>query len=180
MKPHESPKLIAMKSFRLVAAALLALVALAIATPAHAANAPGSSSTKPTIVRIYHQPVTPTSVQGTGLGTVRTYFAPIAVDGKSADGQYLTGTLTTVALGMPGGQEVRSSNLVYVLGGEENQLVVGGISLYAPAGATIAAGQTTIRPVLGGSGAYEGAKGQVFSKNLGDAGWTHVFRITMP
>jgi hypothetical protein len=33
--------------------------------------------------------------------------------------------------------------------------------------------------VVGGSGSYSGARGEVVSTNLGDQGWSHVFRITM-
>jgi len=52
--------------------------------------------------------------------------------------------------------------------------------LYAPAGATLAPGARTVRPVIGGSGDYKGARGQVVSTNLGANGWTHVFDITLP
>lgn len=153
-------------------AALVLGLALLGSTPAHA------DSTQ--IVRVYHQAVTPISTVGTGIGTVRTFFTPIAVDGKSADGQYLTGTLTTFAPNVKDGLELRGSNLTYVFGAEENQLVVGGVSLYPPSGATLAPGQRTVRPVVGGSGIYEGATGQVVSVNLGPNGWTHTFRITVP
>lgn len=108
---------------------------------------------------------------------MRTFFIPIAVDGLAADGQYLTGTLTTLSNPMASGEEIRSSNLTYVFGRETSQLVVGGISLYPPAGATLATGQSTTRPVIGGSGIYVGARGQVVSTNLGANGWTHVFKI---
>lgn len=164
-----------MKIFRALSVALIAVLAVFVAVPANAAQA------KPdVIVKVYHQPVTPTAVIGSGLGTVRTFFAPIAVNGTSADDQYITGTLTTVAQGVADGLEVRTSNLAFVIGGEQNQLVVGGVSLYAPAGATIAAGARTIRPIIGGSGKYEGATGEVVSTNLGANGWTHVFRVFLP
>lgn len=151
-----------------------ALVASTTVVPAQAAPA-----NKATVVNVYHQAVSPIAVSGSGIGTVRTFFIPLAVNGKAADGQYLAGTLTTLDTAMPGNQELRASNLTFVLGAEANQIVVGGISLYPPAGATLAPGQTTIRPVLGGSGTYEGARGQVVSTNLGANGWTHVFRIRM-
>lgn len=154
-----------------LAATVVALVAVA---PAQAAPAD-----KPTVVTVYHQAVNPIAVSGSGIGAVRTFFIPLAVNGKAADGQYLAGTLTTLDTAMPGNQELRASNLTFVLGAEANQIVVGGISLYPPAGATLAPGQTTIRPVLGGSGTYEGARGQVVSTNLGANGWTHVFKIRM-
>lgn len=132
-----------------------------------------------TEVTVTHAAVTPTATTGTGLGTVRTFYVPIDVDGVSADGQYLTGTLTTLAEGGDGDQELRSSNLVFVFGDEANQLVVGGISLYPSAGATLAVGEETVRPVVGGSGSYSGARGDVVSTNLGGEGWSHVFRIRL-
>ena len=163
---------------RLLIAPLIAALALLGGAPAHAAHESGHES-KPVTVRVYHQAITPVAVLVTPAATVRTFFGPIAVDGKAADGQYITGTLTTLVGGMPGGQELRASNLVFVFGSEENQIVVGGISLYPPTGATLAPGQRTVRPVLGGSGIYDGASGQVVSTNLGADGWTHVFRITL-
>ena len=131
-------------------------------------------------IRVYHQAVNPISVSGSGIGTVRTFFIPIAVDGKAADDQYLAGTLTTLAEQVGGNEELRASNLTFVFGAEPDQLVVGGISLYPPASATLAPGARTVRPVVGGSGKYFGARGQVTSTNLGANGWTHVFRIVLP
>ena len=92
----------------------------------------------------------------------------------------IAGTLTTLATGLPGDQELRASNLVFVIGDEANQLVIGGISLYPAAGATIAAGTRTTRPVIGGSGTFAGATGEVVTTNLGADGWTHVFLIQQP
>jgi hypothetical protein len=110
---------------------------------------------------------------------VRTFLIPIDVDGVSAEGQYLSGTLTTLSDSVNGDEELRSANLVFVFGDEANQLVVGGISLYPPAGSTIAVGAETVRPVIGGSGIYAGATGEVISTNLGDMGWSHVFHIRL-
>ncbi|MCX6425088.1 MAG: hypothetical protein NTV96_11360 [Actinobacteria bacterium] len=159
---------------RPVAVVVASLAALFVVMPAQAAP-----SDRVTTVKVYHQAVTPIAVSGSGIGTVRTFFIPIAVNGKAADGQYLTGTLTTVSAAMADGQEIRASNLTFVFGTEDNQMVVGGISLYPPAGATIAPGAKTIRPVIGGSGIYDGARGQVVSTNLGANGWTHVFKIRL-
>ena len=163
-----------MRISRVVAVLATSVIALAATVPAQAAPA-----NKPTVVTVYHQAVNPIAVSGSGIGTVRTFFIPLAVNGKAADGQYLAGTLTTLDTAMPDNQELRTSNLTFVLGAEANQIVVGGISLYPPAGATLAPGQTTTRPVLGGSGTYEGARGQVVSTNLGTNGWIHVFKIRM-
>lgn len=159
---------------RVLVAPLASALVLLVGSPAQAAP-----ESKPITVRVYHQAIAPVAVLVTPAATVRTFFGPIAVDGKAADGQYITGTLTTLVGGMPDGLELRASNLVFVFGSEANQMVVGGISLYPPTGATLAPGQRTVRPVLGGSGTYDGASGQVVSTNLGADGWTHVFRITL-
>lgn len=133
------------------------------------------------VINVYHEAVSPLSTIGSGLGTVRYFFIPIAVNGTAADGQYLSATLTTVAQGVPPtGKELRASNLVFVFGQEADQIVVGGVSLYAPAGATLAPGTRTIRPITGGSGRYEGAVGQAVSTNLGANGWTHVLQVYLP
>lgn len=152
----------------------LLLLAIALSTgSAHAA-------TEREVVRVYHQAVQPIATSGSGVGTVRTFFIPMAVDSKAADGYYLTGTLTTLATDMADGYEIRASNLIYVFGNEADQLVVGGISLYPPSDATLPPGSRTVRPVVGGSGRYDGATGQVISRNYGAQGWTHTFRIVLP
>ncbi len=163
-----------MRTSRIVAVIATTVLAFVSFAPAQAAP-----SQKATVVKVYHQAVNPIAVSGSGIGTVRTFFIPMAVNGKAADGQYLAGTLTTFDTAMPAAQELRGSNLTFVFGAEANQIVVGGISLYPPAGETLAPGQTTVRPVLGGSGIYNGARGQVVSTNLGANGWTHVFTIRM-
>jgi len=147
-----------------------ALVQVGVAQAAQAAD-------KGRTVTVTHGAVAPTLIQGEGLGAVRTFFIPTTVKGKSGPQYYLTGTLTTVAVGMPNDQELRTSNLTFVFGDEANQIVVGGISLYPASSATLTTGQKTIRPVLGGSGTYDGARGYVLSTNRGADGWTHVFHL---
>ena len=165
-----------MKITRSLSALLIGLMALVgIATPAQAAPKSGI-----TTVTVYHQPVVPTAVTGTGIGTVRYFSIPMAVNGVAADGQYLTGTLTTLDIGVPGGREIRASDLNFVFGSSDDQLVVGGIAIYPAAGATLAEGARVVRPVIGGSGKYAGAAGQAISTNLGAKGWTHVFKIRIP
>lgn len=162
-----------MRIVRTVAAAVALTLGVSLvgALPASAAKA------KTTVITIAHAPVTPTSVSGSGLGTVRTYYVPITVVGKTPQTGYMSGTLTTIATGQPNNQELRAANLMFVVGSEPNQIIVGGLSLYPADGATLAVTQSTIRPIIGGSGTFRGARGQVESTNLGDQGWRHVFRI---
>lgn len=161
---------------RSLSAVIIGLIALiGVAGPAQAASKSGV-----TTVTVYHQPVVPTAVTGSGIGTVRFFSMPTAVNGVAADGQYMTGTLTTLDVGVPGGQEIRASNLNFVFGSADDQLVVGGIAIYPAAGATLPDGARVVRPVIGGSGKYAGAVGQAISTNLGSKGWTHVFKIRLP
>jgi hypothetical protein len=153
--------------------AVLTVTLAGFATPAVAAPRDDHRTT----VTITHAPLAPTAVIGTGLGAVRTFYVPIRVNGKASPVSFLTATLTTTAVGLADNTELRASDLVFVVGREANQLVVGGTSRYPSDGGTLAAGQRTVRPVVGGSGIYDGARGSVVSVNLGERGWRHVFTI---
>lgn len=156
-----------------------ALAALVLAGSAGAANATHKGSEHAKKVVITHGVVAPTSTSGSGLGMVRTFSAPITVDGKSNAGSYFAGTLTTIMLDTTTNQDVRASNLNFVVKKAENQLVVGGVAVYPADGSTLAVGSKTTRPLLGGSGTYAGATGWVVTTNLGTNGWKHVFHIVM-
>jgi hypothetical protein len=138
---------------------------------------PGATTQELTIT---HGVVEASSTTGEGLGVVRTFFVDTNVDGVGADGQYLVGTLTTLTGDVKNNREIRGSDLVFVMGSEADQLVVGGISFYPQSGETLADGQDTVRPIIGGSGTYRGAAGQVTSTNLGADGWSHVFEVFLP
>ena len=165
-----------MRIFRIVPLVLIGLLAfVGGASPAQADTGSGI-----TTIRVYHQAVAPALTTGTGIGTVRYFTAPIAVNGVAANGQYMTGTLTTLDTGIPGGDEIRASDLNFVFGNSNDQLVVAGVAIYPAGGATLADGARVIRPVIGGSGKYAGAVGQAISTNLGATGWTHVFKVRIP
>lgn len=129
------------------------------------------------IIRVQSGAVTPTSVTGTGLGTVRTYFVPTAINAVAADGQYITGTLTTVVTGLPNDKEMRLANLVFVMGQPQDQIVLGGLATYPTGASVIAEGERTVRPIIGGSGKYAGVVGYAVSINKGPQGWTHVLHL---
>jgi len=154
----------------------VAVSLLAVAVAALGYLVISDSTTK---IVVTHGVIAPSATIGSGLGTVRTFYIPTTVDGVDAADQYLTGTLTTLAEGINGDQEIRSSNLVFVLGDEKNQIVIGGISLYEPAGATLVPGVQTTRPIIGGSGIYKGATGEAISANFGDQGWSHELYVKL-
>jgi hypothetical protein len=165
-----------------IARSALVAIALLLGFTSLAGAPAASAAGRSTTVTITHAALTPTSVQGSGLGTVRTFYVPTKARGRAVPGTgavpgYLAGTLTTIAVGLDGNRELRAANLVFVVGSEANQLVVGGVSSYPSDGSTLAVGQRTVRPIIGGSGVFDGARGSVVSTNLGAQGWRHVFRI---
>ena len=145
--------------------------------------------TKPTrvVVRVAHGPVTASNSQyidaapaGPSVGDVRTYYLPLTRPGTSRKIGYLTGTLTTTATGRPRlGMELRTANLVFVLGRAANQLVVGGVAAYAQSAPVLAKKSVVTRPVIGGSGKYAGARGFCVTTHLANNTWTHVFHVTL-
>ena len=160
----------------IVPALAIALSALLAPQAAQADERPTHDRSKSTVV-FRHGVVAPTGTQGSGLGMVRFFTIPGTIDGRPGVTAYLNGTLTTIALDPAQNRDVRASNLILTVGGEQNQLVFGGLSVYPADGSTLAPGTRTIRPVLGGTGIYDGARGSVVSENLGAQGWVHTFRI---
>jgi hypothetical protein len=152
------------------------------------ALAPGARATPPRtlVVAVAHRAVTAADTQyldappaGPSAGDVRTYYLPLTRPGGTEEIGYLTGTLTTTAVDRPtAGMELRTANLVFVVGPAADQLVVGGVSAYAQSAPTIARKSVAVRPVIGGSGKYAGARGWCVSTHLADGTWTHVFHLT--
>ena len=161
-----------------IARAFLASV-FALACIAGVASPASATGGKPheTLLHIWHAPLTPSAVIGSGLGTLRTYFVPTAVEGKSNDGQFLSAQMTTVAVDVPGNQELRESSLIFTDKGEADQILVRGVASYPAQGGVLQPGQKTVRAIIGGTGKYAGARGYVVSVNNGPDGWLHTFHL---
>ncbi|MEI7779135.1 MAG: hypothetical protein WCJ42_06875 [Actinomycetes bacterium] len=114
-------------------------------------------------------------VPGPSMGDVLVFYIPLT----SSESGYLTGTLTVTGSNQPSeGMEVRIANLTVSVGSQSDQLVIGGSALYNIVSPTLAIGATTVRPVVGGSGRFAGARGWVESVQHPDGTWTHTFHIT--
>ncbi|MFZ9885341.1 MAG: hypothetical protein ACO3ON_07805, partial [Ilumatobacteraceae bacterium] len=72
---------------------------------------PDASNSISKVIVVTHGVVTPTATTGSGIGTIRTFNIPIAIDGMESDDQYMLGTLTTLEVGVNGNEELRSTNL---------------------------------------------------------------------
>jgi hypothetical protein len=145
----------------------------------------GAAGPKARVISVAHGAVTTSNSQyidlgtpGASVGDLRTYYLPLARTGTTATVGYLTGTLTTVAVDQPApGMELRTANLVFVIGRVSDQIVVGGVAEYTQTASTVAAKSTVTRPVIGGSGRFAGARGWCISTHLADNTWTHVFHL---
>jgi hypothetical protein len=160
---------------RALAAAVGALV-LALAAIAITGCGAGART-----ITVTHGPVTLVYADvgdpGPSVGDTRGTETATQVEGSQVAGR-LDAILTTTAIDSPSaGVEVRIGHLVFAFGDGTDQIVVDGTSLYPSASATIAVGATTIRPIVGGSGIYAGARGYAESTHLDDGTWRHVLHL---
>lgn len=137
---------------------------------------------EPRVITVYHATVAMTTIPvnrggPASLGDLRVANA-ILTDRSGLRIGELHGTLITTAIDTPGpGDEIRQSNLVFQVGRPQDQIVVGGESAYPASSSTIATATTIVRPILGGSGRYAGARGTARTDHFDDGTWRHVFRL---
>jgi len=144
--------------------------------------APPASAGPITIVKIAHGPVTATVVPVTpgtaSPGDLRLFHVPLTRPGRTKTIGFLSGSLLTTAVGRPAaGEELRAADLVFTVGATKNQLVLGGTAVYDQQAPTVAKKTSAIRPLLGGSGRYAGARGWCESVHRKDGTWRHTFHI---
>ena len=116
---------------------------------------------------------------GNSPGDVYHFSAPLR---SSAGGQIMgevfgSKTLIKLATDADPDVEKRGTLLFFTFGGGQDQIVVFGITNYSPTAGEFAAGQPVVRPVLGGTGKYMGARGQVTSTRNADDSYTQVFTL---
>lgn len=134
------------------------------------------------VVKVAHPAVTatvdPVTPGVASPGDVRTYYTKLTKPGKSAKIGFMTGSLLTTAVGKPSvGKELRSADLVFTIGKARNQMIVGGVAEYVQQAPTVAERTSVIRPVIGGSGKYDGARGWCESVHRTDGTWRHTFHV---
>ncbi len=132
------------------------------------------------VVKVAHGPITasldPVTPGTASPGDVRLYYIDLTKPGKKKVIGFMTGSLTTTAVGKPqAGKEYRSADLVFTVG--DSQLVIGGVAEYDQNAATVAKRVSVIRPVVGGTGKYAGAHGWAKSTRFKDNTWRHTFHV---
>jgi hypothetical protein len=88
---------------------------------------------------------------------------------------FVHGTQTSIRL--EGDREIVQGMLTYHLG-HGNEMVVGGLSEYPTRGAAgLVVGRRYVRPILGGTGAYAGARGTLTSVRKSNGRYEQEFRF---
>lgn len=155
---------------------LLFLPVLVLSVTTVACSADGSDEVS--TVTITHGPVTPTAtIPGSqdGIGTLRTFHAPVEANGGVVG--YFDSTMTTTGVDLAAGTETRITTIVVTLNDGADQLILEGAATYPAAGSTVQPATTVTRPIIGGSGVYVGARGWVESTRFADDTWAHVFHF---
>jgi len=90
----------------------------------------------------------------------------------------MSGVLITVDLPDAAGDEFedRIGQIAFDLGGSDS-LVVAGESVYSPDAAEMNPAQPQLRAVIGGTGRYIGARGQVMTTRNPDGSYEHAFEL---
>ena len=149
--------------------ALVATVPVATAASAHT-----SAVTRMTVNQAKPTLFTYDNLPGEIPGK-KTYFAaPLTKPSGEAFG-VLTGNISTVAPVAGNPAEARLRKLIFTLPG--GQIIAEGNSLYPRGEVEISPNTTIVIAVIGGTGAYIGAQGQVATSRNPDGTYTHKFTL---
>ncbi len=112
---------------------------------------------------------------GKSPGDVYVFDATIVKpNGRTKIGR-VRGTQTDIKIER--GVETVQGMLTYQMG-PGNEIVIGGLSSYPLTGTGLIRGRSYVRPVLGGTGRFAGARGTVSSRYLGGGRYDQLFRLT--
>lgn len=161
------------RSMKIVSPVLIALFALS------AFLASACSGGAATIVTFTHGAVTPTTIvmgtDGGAVGAVRTFHAEAAADDGTAG--TFDATMVTTSVDETAELETRLTTIVFSVSDGADQLILSGSAVYPATGSTIKTADTVIRPIIGGSGRWSGARGWAESTHEADGSWTHAFHL---
>ena len=73
--------------------------------------------------------------------------------------------------------ERRATLMFFTFAGDNDQIIALGAADYTPSAPEFEGGRSAVRPVLGGTGKYIGARGQVTSTRNADGSYTQVFTL---
>ena len=140
---------------------------------------PGSG---PRALVVYHGPTEPpvyidNGAIGDSVGDVRIFhFTGTTDDGSPVVMDWIM-TTTGVNTTDEGGESRVTLGVFSFTGADVDQLMLEGVGLYPGVDDTFTPNSVLVRPIIGGSGRFKGASGEVVSTHLEDGSWTHEFRL---
>jgi hypothetical protein len=116
---------------------------------------------------------------GKSLGDIYHFSAPLHSErGGPVTGEVIgSKTLVKVATDANPNLERRATLLFFTFAQGKDQIIALGAADYTASAPEFEAGQPVVRPVLGGTGKYIGARGQVTSTRSDDGSYTQVFTL---
>jgi hypothetical protein len=122
----------------------------------------------------------PAGAASEGTRIIRLQQAPptlttIALGPAGPIGDEITSEAALTRKGLRTDRETRLSVGVFEL--PEGQISVQGLTNYDPLAREIAASEPAIRAVIGGTGKYLGARGEVVTRRLADGSYVHTIRL---
>src|SRR5215475_11848125 len=116
---------------------------------------------------------------GNSLGDVYHFSAALHSErGGPVTGE-LIGSKTVVKMPSDANPDLerRATLMFFTFADGNDQIIALGAADYTPSAPEFGAGQPVVRPVLGGTGKYMAARGQVTSTRFADGSYTQVFTL---
>lgn len=116
---------------------------------------------------------------GKSPGDIYHFFAPLhSTAGGPVTGE-VSGTKTVVKLATDArpNLERRATLLFFTFGAQQDQIIALGVHEYPTNAPEFEAGKSVVRAILGGTGKYMGARGEVASTRNADGSYKQVFTL---
>jgi hypothetical protein len=160
---------------------MMASVALLLSTLMAACSSHSNSSTETLTIYEDAPTLTPLDLGAPGNSPGDAYYFSAAL--HSSAGGPVTGevfgskTLVKLAAQISPNSEKRATLLFFTFHGGEDQIIAFGAGDYPATAAEFDPDKPVVRPILGGTGKYIGARGQLTSTRNKDGSYTQVFTL---
>lgn len=116
---------------------------------------------------------------GKSLGDVYHFVAPLhSTPGGPVTGELIgSKTLVNVPTEANPNLERRATLMFFTFHDHQDQIIAFGVADYSPTAPEFEHGHSAVRAILGGTGKYIGARGQVTSTRNADGSYTQVFTL---
>lgn len=132
---------------------------------------------------VYHPPTEPPTyidlgAPGDSVGDVRIFhFDAETEDGSPVVTEWIM-TTTGIDTAGPGAESRVTLGVFSFTGYDLDQVLIEGVGLYPSESNTFVPDSMLTRAIIGGTGRFKGASGQLISVHLDDDSWMHIFDFT--